>query len=161
MLIWLIYNWRVHSIVKSRDFAIFQSRAWFSLHWVSASDFRTRGSASLGFYHSPTKGCALKHERILKLLLFSWKLSSLSRTWTQRNWVSEIIFGTKLLFAAPMRGIWRGIFAEKNLTRGLCLKKFTPPVGEIVNFAPCILQSPWSARGRPLRQADGMCIIFM
>ena len=143
MLIWLIYNWRVHSFLSLGILSSFSLGLGFSLHWVSGSDFQTRARRVSDCTIPPLKVRAQTWAYI-KLLLFSWKLSSLSRTWTQKNWVSEIIFGTKLLFAGPMRGIWRGYFAEKNLTRGLCPKKFTPPLGEIVNFAPCILQSPWS-----------------
>ena len=46
-----------------------------------------------------------------------------------------------------MRWISGGFFVEKHLTQGAFSCYIPPPLGEILNFAPPILQSPWLARG--------------
>ena len=53
MLIWLIYNWIVHSIMKSRDFVIFQSRARFFTALSLGLGFQTRGSARILPFATP------------------------------------------------------------------------------------------------------------
>ena len=100
---------------------------------------------------------ACSNVSIYKLLLFLWKLSSLSWTWTQRNWVSEIIFSPKLLFAGPMKDM-RGLFGEKYLTRGLCLTKWTHPWRKLSTLLHAFYNPPGRPAGRPLGQADYMCI---
>ena len=121
--------------MKSWDFVIFQSRA----------QFFTALSLGLGFSN---KG--LGKSRILP-----------SATLDYHPELSDIFYcccRTVLLFASPMRGIWRGFFAEKNLTRGLCLTKLPHPWGKLSTLLHAFYNPPGRPGGRPLGQADDMCI---